>query len=67
MVNHSVIGQLDLFLTDDYKNTAVVSGFDCGLSISDTSTRTKASLRPRITKQVLDAVAIKLTTLEPVS
>ena len=67
MINHPVAGQLNLFNVESFNTQTLASNFDCGLNISDTSTRSKASLRPRITKKVLDAVAIKLTTLEPLS
>ena len=67
MVNRSVIGQLDLFNVENFNTQTVASNFDCGLNISDISTRFKVSVRPRITRKVLDAVAIKLTTLEPLS
>ena len=67
MSNLPVSGQLNLFNVENFNTQNLASNFDCGLNISDTSTRSKASLRPRITKKVLDAVAIKLTTLEPLS
>ena len=67
MINHPVAGQLSLFEVKGFNTQTVASNFDCGLNISDTSTRSKASLRPRITRKVLDEVAIKLTTLEPLS
>ena len=63
MVNRSVIGQLDLFPVDDFKNSEVASGMSCGLSI--VSTRTKVS--PRITKETIDRVAVKLTDLPPLT
>ena len=62
-----VIGQLDLFNVESFNTQTVASNFDMGLSISDTSTRSKASLRPRITRKVLDRVAVKLALLEPIS
>ena len=63
----SVPGQINLFDIESFNTQTVASNFDSGLNISDTSTRSKASLRPRITRKVLDEVAIKLTTLEPLS
>lgn len=65
MVNYPVKGQLSLFNVEAFNTQNMASNFDMGLSISDTSTRSKASLRPRITRKVLDEVAIKLTSLEP--
>ena len=67
MANHSVSGQLNLFNVENFNTQNLASNFDCGLNISDISTRFKVSVRPRITRKVLDAVAIKLTTLEPLS
>ena len=67
MINHPVAGQLNLFNVEEFKTIVLASDFDMGLSISDTSTRSKASLRPRITRKVLDRVAVKLALLEPIS
>ena len=67
MMTRSVIGQLDLFNIENFSTQTLAANFEAGLNISDTSTRSKASLRPRITRKVLDAVAVKLTTLEPLS
>jgi len=67
MVTHPVKGQLSLFEVKVFNNQTVAANFDCGLSISDTSPRSKISLRPLITRKVLDEVAIKLTSLEPIS
>lgn len=62
MVNRSVIGQLDLFQVDDFKTT-VASNFDCGLSLSNVSTRTKALVSPQITRETIESIAAKLTSL----
>ena len=66
MVKHGVIGQINLFNIEDYNTKTVASNFDMGLSISDTSTRSKASLRPHnrpITKETIEKLIITLTSL----
>lgn len=71
MANHCVIGQLDLFPIADYNNQTVASNFEACLSISDTSTRSKASLRPhkrpQIKRETLARVSVKLSLLPPLS
>ena len=64
-MNRSVPGQIDLFNVEDYADSNVASGMSCGLTII--STRTKVSPHQKITRKVLDAVAIKLTSLEPLN
>lgn len=66
MVIKSVPGQLTLFTVDDFNNS-VASNFSEGISSS--STRSKAAVRPqsRISKEVLERVALTLTDLKPLS
>ena len=65
MVSLSVPGQINLFNIEDYSDSNVACGMSCGLTIA--STRTKVSPHQKITRKVLDAVAIKLTSLEPLN
>ena len=63
MVDRSVIGQLTLFPVADFQTSNAASNFSSG--ISQISTRTKAFISPhrRISKETIESIAVKLTSL----